>query len=65
MLEDARGAYQGLAEAATATVQMAGPALFGLALGGLGAGGWLLVAAVFLAAAAPITRLAGWAARTR
>lgn len=65
MREDARGAYQGASEAATATVQMFGPGVFTLAVGGLGAGGWLAVAAVFLAAATPIPALARWALRTR
>jgi Major Facilitator Superfamily len=65
MREDARGAYQGVNEAATATVQIAGPATFTFALGGLGAGGWLLVGAVFLAVAAPLPALARHAARTR
>ncbi|WP_131741875.1 MFS transporter [Actinomadura roseirufa] len=65
MREDARGAYQGVAEAATATVQMAGPAVFTLALTGLSAAGWLLAAGVFLACAAPVPALAGWARRTR
>lgn len=65
MREHARGAYQGTAEAATATVQVAGPGVFALALGGFGATGWLLVAAVFLAVATPVPALARWAARTR
>lgn len=52
MREDARGAYQGLAEAATATVQIFGPAVFTLSLGVFGGGGWLVVAALFLVAAA-------------
>lgn len=65
MREQDRGAYQGAAEAATATTQMVGPGLFTLALDGLGAGGWLLVAAVFLAAGAAVPPAARWAARTR
>jgi hypothetical protein len=65
MREDARGAYQGVSESATATVQMFAPAVFTSALGALGAGGWLLVAGVFLAAAAALPALAGHARRTR
>ncbi|GAA4497813.1 MFS transporter [Actinoallomurus oryzae] len=65
MPEDARGAYQGASEAATATVQMFAPAVFTLALTGLGAAGWLLVAVVFLGCSAPLPALARWAQRTR
>ncbi|EOD63892.1 major facilitator transporter, partial [Amycolatopsis vancoresmycina DSM 44592] len=65
MREDAKGAYQGVTEAATATVQMVGPGVFTLAVGGLGAPGWLLVALVFLAAAAPVPALTRRAVRTR
>ncbi|MGX7673527.1 hypothetical protein [Plantactinospora sp. DSM 117369] len=49
--ERALGAYQGLAEAATATVQIFGPALFTVAVGRYGTVGWLFVAAIFLLAA--------------
>jgi MFS family permease len=65
MREDARGAYQGAAESAIAVVQMFGPGVFTLALGGFGAGGWLLVAVIFLAAALPVPALTRWAIRTR
>ncbi|MEV5710068.1 hypothetical protein AB0K82_33545, partial [Actinoallomurus sp. NPDC052274] len=65
MREEAKGAYQGVSEAATATVQIAGPAIFTAALAAFGAGGWLLVAAVFLAAAVPLPPLARHALRTR
>ncbi|WIX98731.1 MFS transporter [Amycolatopsis mongoliensis] len=65
MREEAKGAYQGASEAATATVQMVGPGVFTLAIGGLGALGWVLVAAVFLVAVAPVPRLTRWALRTR
>ncbi|MDQ7802971.1 MFS transporter [Amycolatopsis sp. A133] len=65
MREDAKGAYQGVTEAATATVQMVAPGVFTLAVGGLGGPGWLLVAAVFLAAVAPVPALTRWAVRTR
>ncbi|MFC7382135.1 MFS transporter [Sphaerisporangium rhizosphaerae] len=65
MREDARGAYQGASEAATATVQMFAPAVFTLALTGLGATGWLLMAVVFLACSAPVPALTRWAVRTR
>ncbi|MFB9690692.1 MFS transporter [Amycolatopsis plumensis] len=65
MREDAKGAYQGATEAATATVQMVGPGVFTLAVGGLGGPGWLLVAVVFLAAVAPVPALTRWAIRTR
>ncbi|KDN19111.1 MFS transporter [Amycolatopsis rifamycinica] len=65
MREDAKGAYQGATEAATATVQMVGPGVFTLAVGGLGGPGWLLIAVVFLAAVAPVPALTRWAVRTR
>lgn len=65
MREEAKGAYQGASEAATATVQMVGPGVFTLAVGGLGALGWVLVALVFLVAVAPLPRLTRWALRTR
>ncbi|MGW5718450.1 MFS transporter [Amycolatopsis sp. NPDC003865] len=65
MREEAKGAYQGASEAATATVQMVGPGVFTLAVGGLGALGWVLVAVVFLVAVAPLPRLTRWALRTR
>jgi hypothetical protein len=65
MREDARGAYQGASEAATATVQMFAPAVFTLALTSFAAAGWLLVGAVFLACSVPVPALARWAARTR
>ncbi|MCO5972118.1 MFS transporter [Actinoallomurus soli] len=65
MREEAKGAYQGMSEAATATVQIAAPAIFTTALGAFGAGGWLLVAAVFLAVAVPLPPLARHALRTR
>ncbi len=69
MREDARGAYQGANEAAneaaTATVQMFAPAVFTTALGVSGAGGWLLVAALFVLVAAPVPALGRWAERTR
>jgi MFS family permease len=65
MREEDRGAYQGATEAATATVQMVGPGLFTLTLDGLGAGGWLLVSAVFLAAGATVPPVTRWASRTR
>jgi MFS family permease len=64
MREEARGAYQGVSEAVTATVQMAGPAVFAFALGTYGAGGWLLMGVVFLSATAPVPALARWAVRT-
>ncbi|GAA4608416.1 MFS transporter [Actinoallomurus liliacearum] len=65
MREEAKGAYQGVSEAATATVQIAAPAIFTAALAAFGAGGWLLVAAVFLAVAVPLPPLARHALRTR
>ncbi|MGM1065297.1 MFS transporter [Saccharothrix sp. Mg75] len=65
MREEARGAYQGVTEAATATAQVVGPAFFTLGLGALGAGGWLLAAAVFLTAGAAVPPLARRAAATR
>lgn len=54
MREEAKGAYQGVAEAATATVQVFGPAILTLAVGTYGARGWLLVAGIFLLAALPV-----------
>jgi hypothetical protein len=54
-----------VSEATTATVQMIGPAIFTAALGTFGAGGWLLVAGLFFAAAAPVPALTRWAERTR
>jgi MFS family permease len=65
MREDARGAYQGASEAATATVQMFAPAVFTLVLTAFAARGWLLIAAVFLACSTPVPALARWAVRTR
>ncbi|WP_214404433.1 MFS transporter [Pseudonocardia lacus] len=65
MREEDRGAYQGAAEAATATVQMVGPGLFTLALDGWGAGGWTLAAGIFLAAGCAVPGAARWAERTR
>jgi hypothetical protein len=65
MREDARGAYQGASEAATATVQMFAPAVFTVALGSFGAGGWLLVAVVFVLVVIPVPALTRWAVRTR
>ena len=65
MREEDRGAYQGATEAATATVQMVGPGLFTLALDGWGAGGWVLVAGIFLAAGCAVPGAARWTARTR
>ncbi|RCG30159.1 MFS transporter [Sphaerisporangium album] len=65
MREDARGAYQGASEAATATVQMFAPAVFTLALTTFAAAGWLLVAVVFLACSLPVPALARRAARWR
>ncbi|RKS68551.1 putative MFS family arabinose efflux permease [Motilibacter peucedani] len=65
MREEAKGAYQGAAESATATVQVLGPGLFALAVGGAGAGGWLAVGAVFAAAGAGVPVTARWAQRNR
>ncbi|MFD0207480.1 MULTISPECIES: MFS transporter [Saccharothrix] len=65
MRDDARGAYQGVTEAATATVRLFGPAVFTFALGGFGAAGWSAVAVIFLVAVAPVPALTGWATRTR
>jgi MFS family permease len=65
MAEDARGAYQAVSQTATATVQMFGPAVFTLALSGLGAVGWLVIGAIFACVAAPVPALTRWAVRTR
>ncbi|MGI5211486.1 MFS transporter [Plantactinospora sp. CA-290183] len=65
MREEARGAYQGVAESATAAVQIVGPAVFTLALGTGHALGWLAVGALFLLAVAPVPALTRWAVRTR
>jgi MFS family permease len=64
MPENAKGAYQGVAESATAAVQIVGPGFFTLALTA-GPAGWLVSAALFLAAAAPVPALTRWALRTR
>lgn len=65
MREDARGAYQGVAAAATATVQMLAPGLFTLTLTTFGGRGWLLVAALFLLAGGVVPSASRWASRTR
>ncbi|MEV0680164.1 MFS transporter [Actinosynnema sp. NPDC050436] len=65
MDDGAKGAYQGASEATTAVVQMVGPAVFTLAIAGLGPVGWLLVAALFLTAVVPVPALTRWADRTR
>jgi MFS family permease len=65
MREESRGAYQGMAESATAAVQIFGPAVFSLALDTWQATGWLLVGAIFLGAGAPVPALTRWAVRTR
>ena len=65
MREEARGAYQGASEAATATVQMVAPAVFTLVLTAFGARGWLMVAVVFLACSLPVPALARRAGRGR
>jgi hypothetical protein len=64
MDEQARGVYQGIRQSTTATVQMFAPAAFTLALS-MGAVGWLVIAAVFVAAVAPVPALTSWALRTR
>jgi MFS family permease len=65
MDERARGVYQGIRQSTTATVQMFAPAAFTIALSTLGAGGWLVLAAVFVAAVLPVPALTAWALRTR
>lgn len=65
MRPDAHGAYQGVVEASTATVQMVAPSFFALGLSGFGAGGWVLAACVFLAVGAVVPTLTRWAVRTR
>ncbi|MBP2336558.1 MFS family permease [Saccharothrix coeruleofusca] len=65
MRPHAHGAYQGATEAATATAQMLAPSFFTMGLAGFGAGGWVLAAAVFLAAGAAVPALTRWAVRTR
>ena len=65
MDEHARGAYQGIRESGTATVQMFAPAAFTVALTTFGAGGWLLVGVLFLCAVLPVPALTSWALRTR
>ncbi len=65
MAEDARGAYQAVSQTATATVQMFAPAVFTLALDGLGAAGWLLIGTIFALVATPVPALTRWALRTR
>ena len=63
--EDARSAYQGASEAATATVQMFARAVFTVAPGAFEAGRWLLVAVIFLLVVAPVPAPTRWAVRTR
>jgi MFS family permease len=65
MDERARGVYQGISESTTALVQMFGPAVFTIALTTFGAGGWLVIAALFMGAALPVPALTSWALRTR
>jgi MFS family permease len=65
MDERARGVYQGIRQSTTATVQMFAPAAFTIALSALGAAGWLVIAAVFVCAAAPVPALTAWALRAR
>lgn len=65
MDERSLGVYQGIRQYTTATVQMFAPAAFTIALSTLGAGGWLVIAAIFLCAVAPVPALTAWALRTR
>lgn len=65
MDEHARGVYQGITQSTTAMVQMFGPAAFTIALTAFGAGGWLVVAGLFVCAALPVPALTSWALRTR
>lgn len=65
MDERARGAYQGIRESATATVQMFAPAALTIALSTFGAGGWLVIGALFVFAVLPVPALTSWALRTR
>ncbi|HEX6360612.1 MFS transporter [Actinophytocola sp.] len=65
MDERARGVYQGISQSTTATVQMFAPAVFTIALDMFGAGGWLLVGALFVCAVLPVPALTSWALRTR
>lgn len=63
--DGAQGQYQGLFETSTQLGSMVAPLAITSALAGLGYGGWLLFAVVFLVAgylASPVTR---WAQRTR
>jgi hypothetical protein len=54
-----------MAEAATAAVQIAGPAFFTLAVGAGTAVGWLVAAVVFVTAGSAVPALTRWAVRTR
>jgi MFS family permease len=65
MDEHARGVYQGISQSTTAMVQMFAPAAFTIALTMFGAGGWLVIAALFMGAAVSVPALTSWALRTR
>jgi hypothetical protein len=61
----AAGEYAGVFTAGQVAAQMAAPALMTTVVVGLGPPGWLLLGAVFLAAAGPTPAITGWALRTR
>ncbi|MBA8956881.1 MFS transporter [Actinomadura namibiensis] len=65
MREDRKGEYQGLNAALTGVVMTFAPALVTALVGGLAAVGWVVLALVFAACAAPVVPLARWAERTR
>jgi hypothetical protein len=65
MPPDAPGQYQGMFATGQATAQMLAPALMTTLVAGWGQPGWLVLAAVFLAATAPAAPATRWALRTR
>lgn len=64
MRRDAEGEYQGLAASTEGAVATVGPAVITTLVTGALAGGWAVLAVVFLAAAAPTTSLCRRALRT-
>jgi len=65
MRDDLRGEYQGLNATLAGIVMTFSPAAVAALVGGLGAAGWLVLAAIFLACGAPVVPLARHAVRTR
>jgi hypothetical protein len=61
----APGQYQGMFATGEAAAQMAAPVLMTTLVAGWGQPGWLVLAALFVLATAPATRVTRWALRTR